>query len=611
MSNNGGNDSPLAVDIITYIGVPLTVLGILPILFNTAVTLAALSKIKRMLRKSQLTALTRSDVVNRVIEIELPRYAVTPWDRFQHRSEYWHLSRSPSSIPGGTWTTFNWKRTAIGIKTQRIEYADQLRQPQVEVAFDELICYLLDLGAKPDAQGWRILRTTGQWTPVGCALMRSPNGEHKALTIAPADDSDGNLSLAVIWCPEWTARDSSSLPPYWVRLSPPPPVVSEEPEKGKELEDPFNPGESSSTPQSSDHLNEDPKAYDDEDLEKGTRQSTNSKNSLDSVAKAVEANAKSIITCQISTDGLVNALTEEHVGPSHSTHFNSLYIEHLRIGRLPPSYAAATAMGASSIRNSKTKNKNAGTWFSSAMTAFGTTSQTVLWNFKIPDDILSFVRKDTVPCGVLVLLGLVAMEDTPEWATSHDEADRWEQNESTRDNHSEWHRAVQEEMKMPPAERTKAQMKRMQREQEAKMKEMRLKRRRDEERAEQRALEALQSPRWDNARVAEYALSYLTAREHLPKGLTGKDAVEVVLHTMVLDGEFAGRLADMLDLWKGWAENGGMRKSDYTVLKQDASLWCMSALLVALIGETANALAGTLAMDLQECLGIWKKVRLG
>jgi len=131
-----------ATDIITYIGVPLAVLGVLPILYNTAMTLTALSRIKRMLRHSKLTGLTRSDVVNRVIEVELPRYAVRPMDRFSDRAEYWSLSRHPSSIPGGSWTTFNWRTNVIGLKTQRVEYADQLRQPQVEVAFDELVCYL-------------------------------------------------------------------------------------------------------------------------------------------------------------------------------------------------------------------------------------------------------------------------------------------------------------------------------------------------------------------------------------------------------------------------------------------------------------------------------------
>jgi hypothetical protein len=163
--------------------------------------------------------------VNRVIEVELPRYAATPWDRFNDKQRYWTLSRHPSMIPGGTWTTFHWRTNAIGIKTQRVEYADQLRQPQAEIAFDELVSYLLDLGAVPDPHGWKLLRSTGLWTPVGCALMKSPNGRETALTVAPLDDADGNLSLAVSWSSTWTTRDSSSLPPYWVRLPPPEPAT--------------------------------------------------------------------------------------------------------------------------------------------------------------------------------------------------------------------------------------------------------------------------------------------------------------------------------------------------------------------------------------------------
>lgn len=43
-----------ATDIITFIGVPLAVLGVLPILYNTIATLAALSRVRRMLKKSRL-----------------------------------------------------------------------------------------------------------------------------------------------------------------------------------------------------------------------------------------------------------------------------------------------------------------------------------------------------------------------------------------------------------------------------------------------------------------------------------------------------------------------------------------------------------------------------
>jgi len=410
-----------ATDIITYIGVPLAVLGVLPILYNTFVTLVNVSKIKRSLRHSRLTALTRSDVVNRVIEIDLPRYAVTPWDRFQHRGEYWTLSRHPSSIPGGSWTTFNWKTNTIGVKTQRVEYADQLRQPQVEVAFDELISYLLDLGAVPDAHGWKLLRSTGLWTPVGCCLMRSPDGRDSALTIAPLDDSDGNLSLAVTWTGSWTTRDYSHLPPYWVRLQPPSPTAKP------------SGGESSKS------INEDASAAD------RTEGASLRKDSLDSTEEQGRSNVRKPITCQVSVEGLVTALTQEEQLQS-SLKLDSLYIEHLRVRG----------------------GRSDGAWFASAITALGTTSQTILWNYRIPDEILSFARKETVPCGVLVLLGVVDESSTPEWATQHNN-----DHGASLDLHVQRHReqmaAVEAEKRLPPAQREAAVRDRARRENEQRL----------------------------------------------------------------------------------------------------------------------------------------------
>jgi len=422
-----------ATDIITYIGVPLAVLGVLPILYNTFVTLVNVSKIKRMLHHSQLTALTRSDVVNRVIEIELPRYAVTPWDRFQHRQEYWSLSRNPSSIPGGSWTTFNWKTNTIGIKTQRVEYADQLRQPQVEVAFDELVSYLLDLGAVPDAHGFKLLRSTGLWTPVGCALMKSPDGHESALTIAPLDDSDGNLSLAVSWSPQWTTRDYSHLPPYWVRLPAPPSAAKREGGGGS--------GESS---KSSVHGGDEDQVALAEELDAGAEASSMRKDSLDSAGQQGEANAGRAITCQISVDGLVTALTQEEQLQS-SLKLDSLYIDHLR-----------TRSGRSD-----------GVWFASAVTAFGTTSQTILWNYKIPEETLAFARRDTVPCGVLVLLGVVDQSDTPEWATEYN--DHGAALDVFAQRQREQRAAMDAERRLPPAQKEVAIRDRMRRENEQRL----------------------------------------------------------------------------------------------------------------------------------------------
>ncbi|TDZ33924.1 hypothetical protein C8035_v000550 [Colletotrichum spinosum] len=359
-----------ASDIITYIGVPLAVLGVLPILYNTVATLAARSRIRRMLRHARLTALTRSDVVNRVIEVDLPRYAVTPWDRFDHQEEYWSLARHPSSIPGGSWTTFNWRTNTIGLKTQRVEYADQLRQPQVDVGFDELICYLLDLGAVPDPHGWKLLRSSGLWTPAGCTLMLSPDSQHKAVTIAPLDDSDGHLSLAMNWSSHWITRSHESLPPYWVRL-PPPQVVDEV-----------------KTQRKIDEIAEETEA--DEDSKKVPSAAS----SVDSISQAVTASSQRHIACKVSSHGLISAMPEYRDRPS-----TSLYIDHVRIR----------------------PGSSAGIWFASAATAYGTSSRTILWNYRIPDELLAFARGSSVPCGVLEMLGIVGDDQTPEWASKHDD----------------------------------------------------------------------------------------------------------------------------------------------------------------------------------------------
>ncbi|KAM7191591.1 hypothetical protein V8F33_008823 [Rhypophila sp. PSN 637] len=561
------DDGHSPTDIITYIGVPLAVLGVLPILYNTAATLAALSKIKRMLKHSKLTALTRSDVVNRIIEVELPRYAVTPWDRFSNRSEYWTLSRHPSNIPGGSWTTFNWRINVIGLSTQRVEYADQLRQPQVEVAFDELIAYLLDLGAVPDPHGWRLLRSTGLWTPVGCSLMLSPDGKENALTIAPLDSSDGHLSLAVNWSGEWTTRDYSHLPPYWVLLPPPP------------LDERNGDGQAESSSIKDDTVTSEP-------APEGETSSVQKK-SLDSAQQAGEAISREPITCQISEDGITTALRQEDQLQS-SLQLDSLYIDHVRIRA----------------------GRSDGVWFASAITAYGTTSQTILWSYKIPESIVSFTRKDSVPCGVLVLLNMVDESITPEWTAKHD--DRAASLDAFTRRVQEQRHAIAAEACMAPAQRTQAAMDRQRKENQQRLQEMRDKMRLDAQRKETRTIDALQSPKWSTEVVASHGLAWLKSKDKTLNGsMTVKDVVGVLLHRMVLDGQFTSSLCRMLDQWKAWAENGGMRKSDLAALEEETTLFAYATLLVAMIKDTASGTEGSLSMDLQECLRMWRQVRLG
>jgi hypothetical protein len=346
-------------DVITYFGVPIAVLGVAPIIYNTCSTLVTLAKVRRALRHGRLAGITRGDIVNHVIEVELPRYTIAPLHREEHSSEYWSLSHHPSEIPGGTWTTFNWKCHAIGLKTQRIDYADQLRQPQAEISFEELVSFLLDLGGVPDPAGFRMLRASGLWVPVGTVLLRSPNEEEAVLYVAPLDDSDGNLSLSVRWSSDWGMRDPTSLPPYWVLIKGAGETgesVDSTTEKETEKHDDIAEKEQM-TAGVADPIEERPK----EDCEPSETSKTN-KYIPDTEDVTLD------LRCQIGTFGLTAAISDS----PESDLFDELNIRHLEVSEVFPN---AT-----------------GTWFASAVTALGTTSQTVLWSYKISPEILSFAK---------------------------------------------------------------------------------------------------------------------------------------------------------------------------------------------------------------------------
>ena len=141
--------------------------------------------------------------------------------------------------------------------------------------------------------------------------------------------------------------------------------------------------------------------------------------SVDSILKQAERHLHNAIACRISVDGLVAAVSEEAdeaigvgVGSGSDGDFTTgsfdadayaddgrtLYAEHLRI---------RPGGGGGSLGE--------GVWFASAATAYGTTSQTVLWSYVVPGEVLGFARRETVPCGVLELLGFVDGSQTPTW----------------------------------------------------------------------------------------------------------------------------------------------------------------------------------------------------
>lgn len=125
-----------------------------------------------------------------------------------------------------------------------------------------------------------------------------------------------------------------------------------------------------------------------------------------------------------------------------------------------------------------------------------------------------------------------------------------------------------------------------------------------------RTHEALQSPRWDASRVAEHSLRWLKNHDYLGGPVSLDDTVGAILHRMVMDRKFTSSVCAVLDLWKAWVGNGGMRGSDLAALQDAPEVFAQASLLVALIENAASGSQQTL-VDLQACVRTWKTVRFG
>jgi hypothetical protein len=135
--------------------------------------------------------------------------------------------------------------------------------------------------------------------------------------------------------------------------------------------------------------------------------------------------------------------------------------------------------------------------------------------------------------------------------------------------------------------------------------------RRERQRREQRLSEAVQSPKWGTKLVASHNLKWLQAKGLIAESADLKDAVGTVLHRMVLDGQFVTTLCRILDLWKAFADNNGMRISEFHALQEEQEAFAYASLVLGLIRNSTTEHEGGLAVDLQDCLRMWRTVRLG
>ncbi|KAL8682581.1 MAG: hypothetical protein Q9186_001354 [Xanthomendoza sp. 1 TL-2023] len=583
-----------ASDIITYIGVPLAVLGVLPIFYTFINSFLTLRNIRRSLRKCGLEATTRGSFMAGFVEVSLPRFSITPLERTE--DEYWTETSKPSNLKGGTWTILHWNQLITSHAMQRVQYSSDLKVPQAEVDLEELYEFLLDRGAVPDVKGIHMLRVSGLWTPTGTSLMLSPDATQSVLRVSMPDDSDGVLSLALQWKSEWNKRNHSSLPPGWMRLEFPVLVSSK---VGNKVLD---------------------------DVEKSTH-----------LVDTSPAKANFEDTETVKGEELRRRRSDPPPPPSYSPSPTSLRFRltssahHPHLQFRSPTYEHHLSPLSSAPLPSLEGLRPTTTWLAPLSLSLDLSCQCATTFLALPQSLYSLSDSSSIPCGVLVLAHLLSANDAPEWETpetplrhAHEMHERFVLQQQ----------AIARERLLPEAQREQASKLRRSEELSA-MTSRAIKEQRERvEREERREREAIGSRKMNVELVANAALGYLEGEGEVLEAINdsgegpkqGKDTSQIAVERLLvgvykadtgIDAEQNAWALDacvMLDRWRDWSEKGGMNKEDLRAILQDKKAFCWAAIAVGLVTkvcEKERADGSGLLGDVRECLRVWKKVRLG
>lgn len=611
--------SASATDIITYIGIPLAVLGVLPILYTFALSILTQRRIRLLLishghkpasgRNGNDGFVLRASPMTSLIEVEMPRYTIAPLIRNDER--YWttneevekketedrrallhghsrnaredeeqHVGRAETTLEmiqegrvrgflrGGSWRTFHWKRLMVGRKLYRIQYEDELREPPAEIDFADLVNFLLDWGAELDGVGWEKLRSGGLWTPAGTVLLRaSANGGTDVedvkseqtgawvLRTSMPDDSDGILTLCCRWAEGHQSGSTRD-------------AMSLPPGWGR-LRRPAS------------HTADDNKD---------------------------------------SLDAMIQPLVEEH---KHFLDTTSLRFK-LDSGLISTVYLeknnTETGHIADLFRISKYTSGQQ--WFTATASALLTLSKSngQLWGYETPNEILSFMRKDSIPCGVLVLLGLLNPDVAPHWDNSGSDIENERTAAMAHMNRFQARlQAERLEASMPPEQARVHKTNRLASERQEQMNEVTRNMEAKRAREQRQLQDAIASPRMNCKAVAELCLAWLIETKVVLEESTIQDVAEAVLFMLVLQSQnVEGKdtvipVLLLLEEWTSWTVASGMKKEQFEMVQQHRKSFCHAACLVATVGEAALLTTGKgkASVDMLECLRLWKKVRLG
>lgn len=446
-----------------------------------------------------------------------------------------------------------------GQRLYRLQYSEDLQEPQAEIDFEELMSFLLDRGAVPDIKGLHMLRVSGLWTPTGTALLLSPDTTQSVLRVAQSGDSDGILSLVLQWKEVWDRRDLNSLPPSWLRLENvnhvPTKVADERVEDAKEKD-----------PSDAQHGND---TFDDK---------------VETPYEKPDHSQATSLRCHLAFVGgacVIDAVRYESNYESCNARTN---VQHLR---------------KSSIRYG----------FPNAAIALGQLKGMALWTCHLPENIRQLSARETVPCGVMVLLGLLDEADTPTWATQYDQLREDMYRDSSK--FFEQSRKAAAERLLPPAQAEVARAARQSEEFFAFSNKWQTRFRRDRQREDKRKTEAINSSRLAPGIVAQAAVKYLSGKVGFEASTDVQQTAEKVLFEMVKDETKALAICNVLDHWQRWNDRGGMNNEDLALAIENPVNFSYAACLVGLFKEASMREESSVALDLQQCVRVWAKVRLG
>ncbi|KAL3426395.1 hypothetical protein PVAG01_03186 [Phlyctema vagabunda] len=218
-----------ATDIITYIGVPLAVLGVLPIIYVTLGTVFTRWKVKRSLCKHDLAGQpVHARYLSGFVTVEIPSFELAPLPREDPR--YWELQETRlkgyrSTIDTRTsWRLLPWNLTPFPGEEVRLHYTDPLEMPEARISFSTFLEYLGDLGVQTNRAGFWDLRRGGLKTRPGTCLVEEKIHTGMAspfLVVAPASSrTPGVLLLKFEKRSIRLRRTREDIEPHWIPVLP-------------------------------------------------------------------------------------------------------------------------------------------------------------------------------------------------------------------------------------------------------------------------------------------------------------------------------------------------------------------------------------------------------